>query len=315
MSTAALQSERAWPWIQVAVEAPFLLFHVSVCLCITTQIRRRNAAFSTPFFYLYSIQSLVDVVYYVESVVFFRLFRIALLPIWVGESPFRNVQNFTTVYMNTYQFVSHMVIALNRYRAIDSTNTAKTIWSGRALCIVLAFMLISCLPPAILRLLSPLFVKVDSQGFYIVVSGKDVAALVAPFSTFLYCIVTSIASIYLELRTLLTYRKLSSIMRKRLRSDFRLLLYAMLQFIGQFLMAIYSTLSIASALTGDSRYVSWAQAYHPVIVDILCLSGPICLIVTSKVVRREYLNFCGLCKNAVTPFTTSSEASPPNLAP
>lgn len=54
----------------------------------------------------------------------------------------------------------------------------------------------------------------------------------------------------------------------------------MLQFSGQFLMAFYSTLSIASALTGDSQYVSLAQAYHPIIIDILCLSGPIYSFVT-----------------------------------
>ncbi|KAH7697935.1 hypothetical protein AAVH_34977, partial [Aphelenchoides avenae] len=50
--------------------------------------------------------------------------------------------------------------------------------------------------------------------------------------------------------------------------------YALLQFVGQFLMTLYSTLTILSAVTADDRFVGWAQAYYPYIVDILCLSGP-----------------------------------------
>lgn len=61
-----MQAETTTTLIEVAVEIPFVIFHISVLIFLVGEIRRRNAVFSTPFFILYSVQSAVDIIYYLS---------------------------------------------------------------------------------------------------------------------------------------------------------------------------------------------------------------------------------------------------------
>lgn len=53
-------------WVQVGIEAPILLLHVSVLLYIVRLIHLRHRLFSTVFYVLYCVQSAVDITHYVE---------------------------------------------------------------------------------------------------------------------------------------------------------------------------------------------------------------------------------------------------------
>lgn len=59
-----MEAETTTIWVRVAVETPFVVFHVSVLLFVAGEIRKRNAVFSTSFFVLYCVQSAVDIIYY-----------------------------------------------------------------------------------------------------------------------------------------------------------------------------------------------------------------------------------------------------------
>ncbi|KAH7700228.1 hypothetical protein AAVH_32655, partial [Aphelenchoides avenae] len=50
--------------IRIAIEIPFICFHLSVVLCIIVQAKRGNAFFKTGFFAIYVAQSVADIVHY-----------------------------------------------------------------------------------------------------------------------------------------------------------------------------------------------------------------------------------------------------------
>lgn len=53
-------------FIKAGIELPFVLFHLSVALCIALLMRRRNKNFQTAFFKLYLAQSCVDIGVYLN---------------------------------------------------------------------------------------------------------------------------------------------------------------------------------------------------------------------------------------------------------
>lgn len=59
-----MQPDSTPTWIEMAIEIPFLIFHLSVLLFIAGEILKRNAVFSASFFLMYCIQSVADIVYY-----------------------------------------------------------------------------------------------------------------------------------------------------------------------------------------------------------------------------------------------------------
>lgn len=60
------------------------------------------------------------------------------------------------------------------------------------------------------------------------------------------------------------------------------LVYAMLQFIGQFLWTLFSLCNFLVYLTKDTRFASplGGPVTHSMTIDIICLTGSICLFTT-----------------------------------
>lgn len=54
----------------------------------------------------------------------------------------------------------------------------------------------------------------------------------------------------------------------------------MLQFVGQFLLTVYSVIIICAIFTANTDVITVMQAFTTFIADILSLSGPICLFAT-----------------------------------
>lgn len=110
----------------------------------------------------------------------------------------------------------------------------------------------------------------------------------------MYGVVSCVVSSTLELSTLVAYRRMSARTKKEVRDDFKLLrklvwhetlwnadlVYAMFQFVGQSLLTIYSALIIYATFTSDTDLITVTQASFSYIVDILSLSGPVCLFAT-----------------------------------
>ncbi|KAH7724156.1 hypothetical protein AAVH_08234, partial [Aphelenchoides avenae] len=75
--------------------------------------------------------------------------------------------------------------------------------------------------------------------------------------------------------------------------------YAASQFVGQLLAAFCSTSTVVRAFTDVSYFLAVVPHVFHITVDILGLSGPICLLLTSKHVRSSYLQmYCGRSKQA-----------------
>ncbi|KAH7696050.1 hypothetical protein AAVH_36882, partial [Aphelenchoides avenae] len=94
------------------------------------------------------------------------------------------------------------------------------------------------------------------------------------------CILSSAVSGVIELQTLLSFNRMDSMLRRERKNDYRLLVFAITQFVAQMLMSSYYIVNgvcYVFALTQLSSVVSMA---FPYIMDILSLSGSVCLLLT-----------------------------------
>lgn len=58
------------------------------------------------------------------------------------------------------------------------------------------------------------------------------------------------------------------------------LVYAMMQFIGQLLLTVYSVIIIFGVFTANTELITVTQQFVTYIADIFSLSGPVCLFAT-----------------------------------
>lgn len=128
---------------------------------------------------------------------------------------------------------------------------------------------------------------------------------VADAATLLYCALTSLMTLLLQLATFYKYRRLSTAVRKRRRDDFLLLgrpvlrsniccwscervhtlalVYTLLQFLLQLVLAFYTVGMLL--LDSSSEWLKTLRGIHSYSSDILCLSGPVLLLLTRFVSR------------------------------
>lgn len=110
----------------------------------------------------------------------------------------------------------------------------------------------------------------------------------------IYCLSTSLVSLYFDLKTLFVYMTFSVIKKRKYRNDFyllgthlsylsqsyHLLVYALMQFSVQLCMSANYACNGYGAMTGNSTMLSLAYATNPYILTVFCLSSPICLFAT-----------------------------------
>ncbi|KAI1692223.1 serpentine type 7TM GPCR chemoreceptor srv domain-containing protein [Ditylenchus destructor] len=174
------------------------------------------------------------------------------------------------------QCVFHTTIAINRYTMIVHSNgNWEKIWRGRNIRILIVFMIIIAMLPAVPRLWCN--ARAVNHDQTCDSTNTAVGNIITPVISTL----TSIVSFSIELRTFVLFHRLGEAARRKRREDFRLLVYAVCQFVGQMLMTfqtIGTVISITFKLT-EMRF--YTKAAHSVVIAILCLSGPICLFSTS----------------------------------
>ncbi|KAH7705732.1 hypothetical protein AAVH_27051 [Aphelenchoides avenae] len=123
--------------------------------------------------------------------------------------------------------------------------------------------------------------KATAFGYMLKVSPTW-ASQTGNFVAMAYSFITCMITLYLELRTYWAYKRMNANMRAKHRKDFRLLIYAMLTFFGQFLWTVFSLSNFLVYLTKDTRFSSplGGPVTHSTIVDIICLTGSVCLFST-----------------------------------
>ncbi|KAH7675896.1 hypothetical protein AAVH_42197, partial [Aphelenchoides avenae] len=97
-------------------------------------------------------------------------------------------------------------------------------------------------------------------------------------SAIVITLLTCVISFILELRTLIFYRRLSAQLRRDRLEDYRLLLYALCGFVAQLLFAAYY-LHFALELLYPGM-IAKTQPLVAYLIDVISLSGSICLVVT-----------------------------------
>ncbi|KAH7680406.1 hypothetical protein AAVH_41219 [Aphelenchoides avenae] len=80
-------------------------------------------------------------------------------------------------------------------------------------------------------------------------------------------------------------------MRNERHDDYRLLIYAICSLVSQSLIAAYY---VVYTLATSPTLQFIAQSAVVYVVDLLTLSGPVCLFITSRTVRHGFLEFYGL---------------------
>ncbi|KAI1706781.1 srg family chemoreceptor domain-containing protein [Ditylenchus destructor] len=280
-----------WTWLQLGVEFPFALFHLSSLLLIYRCMKRNELNFKSHFFVLYCLSGIADLGNYASIILVFRLARIGKMPQVVLDYPVGNCVMFFSRYCNYFQFVTHMAIAINRYYAIAHPKT-KQIRRPHITAIYLLIFLLP-LPGSIIRLLGKVKAIPTSVPNVFVV-GYDAAWItVASSMAFnVYSTITSIISLGFELRTFVIYFRLDLNSRRCRHNDFRLLVFALTQCIVQFSLGLQQG---AQALAVDLPELRFTiQEFYTYLTDLLCLSAPICLFLSSHVFRQRYLKGCGI---------------------
>ncbi|KAI1700603.1 srg family chemoreceptor domain-containing protein [Ditylenchus destructor] len=304
-------SPEAWTWLQLGVEFPFVLFHISVLWLISSFILRNDQSFKTYFYILYCFSSVADLGSYISSIFTFRFARIGLTPKVILDFPVGNLVMFFARYCSYFQFVAHTAIAINRYFAIaHPVNGGKLKKSQKITFYMLLFLL--PIPGAATRLLGKMEAKPTLVPNVFVVAYNAAWITVAGSTAYtVYSTITSAVSIGFELRTFVIYYGMNLDIRRNRRDDYRLLVYAVTQFVTQFLLTL---LQIAQALTasmGLNELRSSIQDFYPYLNDLLCLAAPVCLVISSRAFRRRYLEAIGLYhkKTRVTAVSTQNTSN------
>ncbi|KAH7722678.1 hypothetical protein AAVH_09763 [Aphelenchoides avenae] len=96
----------------------------------------------------------------------------------------------------------------------------------------------------------------------------------------------------MEIRSLVAYNRLGARWQKKHKEDFHLLIYAILGLVTQLLMASFWAVTFTvSMYNAEVRAVT--KASLPYIVDLLSLTGSVCLLISSKTVRTMFASSYG----------------------
>lgn len=110
----------------------------------------------------------------------------------------------------------------------------------------------------------------------------------------MYILVTSVVTFIYEVRTLAVDRRFSTGGRRKHRHDFRLLgrwervlllafqnlVYALLQFLIQVGLFVYSVCMSLAFVTQNQQLLTATQLVHPFLTDMLCSALSICILCT-----------------------------------
>ncbi|KAH7705793.1 hypothetical protein AAVH_27001 [Aphelenchoides avenae] len=203
-----------------------------------------------------------------------------------------------------------MTIAANRYTAIAKPTIR---WEGRRLALVVVAVFLLAFACTSVRFMMDVRVVDDGEGGYTMMNLNKAADLPGAVVSISASGITCFASFAFEMSTLRAYRRLSASNKRKLREDYRLLVYAILELIGQFMIAIFFIFQyVIGPMTSHEVHVVTLRSIQ-YIVDVLALGSPVCLFLTSGRLRTRYSDFYGMeClvrKPVVAMFSVQSASS------
>ncbi|KAH7722805.1 hypothetical protein AAVH_09620 [Aphelenchoides avenae] len=209
-------------------------------------------------------------------------------------NPIRLRIGFATVnYCLCFQMLAHLYIAVNRYSVIARPLDHNSIWTGTRLRWMVLSLFLLPVPCAALYVSQPTYAitmyNADGTRIHVPRSPLATLAMVTTSTSAAYNVFTALLSIILELQTLIIYKGMNEALKKSRKEDYRLLLYAMCQFVGQFLMTLYFIIVLTSNVAWIPGLLSAARLSYSYVIDVLCFTGPICLFFTSKTLRLHYV--------------------------
>ncbi|KAH7693630.1 hypothetical protein AAVH_39332, partial [Aphelenchoides avenae] len=197
------------------------------------------------------------------------------------EAPFINVIMFLMTHHLYFLFVTHTTIAINRYTVFFYPTLHQRLWRGKYFKLIVAMIFVVPLPCACLRLFYTTAISEDF-GVYKLIVQRSWASAAGNCAAINFSMCTSILTLFLEIRSAIAYRNFSPAMRIKHHKEYRLLMYALLQFGGQLLWSLFSLSNFLYYAVGETRFMSpiGNPETHSLIVDIICLSGSLCLFST-----------------------------------
>ncbi|KAH7698670.1 Protein SRG-24, partial [Aphelenchoides avenae] len=242
---------------------------------------------------------------------FQRLVRNKLAPKFFVDTPVLvTFSLFSSGYLSYFEYLTHTTIAFDRYVNIVHPASSVQAWMERLASLILSLQFLMPLALAWVRLaMNPSVFEVE-DGYAIRVENNW-ASRISGMISICVAIGTCVISLALEMRTLVAYRAIASQRRYQLRDDYKLLVYALCGLVSQLLIAAYYIVVYAFAPTNPNVYAT-TQFLVAYIYDILTLSGPVCLFVTSEALRKAYFSVYTLpcrCKWANAQSTTSAVRS------
>ncbi|KAH7684416.1 hypothetical protein AAVH_41076, partial [Aphelenchoides avenae] len=185
---------------------------------------------------------------------------------------------FATAYFQFFQCVAHTAIGLNRYTVMLDPTRHTSMWNGRSLKAIIALLFAIPFVTAAVRLWFQIIVVPDGDGYGLANTntGTDLAGGII---SVILALTTCALSAFFEFRAVILYRRLSLKQKRAQQDEFRLLIYAIIGLVSQLLMA---AIWFTSHVIGMHSAVGQAivKASLPYVIDLLSLSGPLCLLVT-----------------------------------
>ncbi|KAH7713454.1 hypothetical protein AAVH_19192 [Aphelenchoides avenae] len=238
-----------------------------------------------------------------------RLMKYEILPAnWMQVPPLGGTFFFVTGFTCFFEFIAHTLIAPNRYTAFVCPLQHEQVWRGKKLAAIVGVQATIALVLASNRF-GMQFVIIQRSWTVAYINTVDWIQSTTGVLAVAISVTTMVLSAILEIRTLIEYRRLSRNRKHELHEDFRLLVYALLSFISQSIMAAYFSISCFGANTAKTIVL---QEIFPYTIDILALGNSLCLLLTSRTLRRAYCHAYG-CSSVLARNPSSVVRSPTTL--
>ncbi|KAH7715439.1 hypothetical protein AAVH_17145 [Aphelenchoides avenae] len=274
-------------WLLMLIEAPLLSLHVLVLLILILQMFKRDLTLSPGFSLLFAVQVAVEIVLYLDLLVIARLPEAGLLSSDAIPGTVLSVLFQLLVYAACAQYVSHLVISLNRYTALVHVTQHKTIW-GRwynLLGVVFIVLVVSPLPAMSMYIYNAVQDTKTSYGNVIRLSNADMHMILVAYCAAL-CFGTCLVSFALSFRSFLAYRKFKPSLKRKYVDDYRLLVFAFLQLIGHVITTIYMTCCLVDLVVAEpGSLTAIAMKFYSYVQGIFCINGSLFLLATSRRLR------------------------------
>nr|CAD2131473.1 unnamed protein product [Meloidogyne enterolobii] len=289
-------------YFAIAISLPSMLLYLIEILTII-----RHKEFHNPFYKLVLIRSIPNILYTLDSYYCYRLtilFGNFLYPLY-SQLPnwMLRLSYFLTFYTMIADFLVTILLLLNRWTAITMAMNYKKFWRKMLLpSAILVFGLPTLLYAQEFTVNG--FLQNDtSDGSFSFYLAQDFNPIYDAFPlTICYCVAFISISVVINIGTLISYRKhaklTSSIKNNqqllREKTEYKLLLYAILTFVGHAVMAFEQVLTYLVVNSNNFDFIAAVYTQYPWTMDVGSVVMPSWLLFwASDTFRQKILkDFC-----------------------